>query len=103
VRQEVCRTLTAPKAALDDLVTTLVVTDFQDVDVVRMPAPEGVYIHGLVLEGATWRPTERTLVECTTKLRVPFPVVLLSAATPWAARSKVRAGGGDANGRGGGG
>lgn len=91
VRQEVCRGLASPKPALDDLITTLVVTDFQDADAVRMPAAEGVYIHGFVLEGAAWRPTERTLVECTTKLRVPFPVLLLSAATPWAARAKVRA------------
>lgn len=89
VRQEVCRGLASPKPALDDLITTLVVTDFQDADAVRMPAADGVYIHGLVLEGATWRPTERTLVECTTKLRVSFPVLLLSAATPWAARAKA--------------
>jgi hypothetical protein len=68
------------------------ITDLPDVEAVRTPPPvgDGVFVTGLVVEGALWSKAERTLVECSPKeLTSVLPVVHISAATPWTARTKA--------------
>ena len=45
------------------------------------PAPEGVFIHGLYLEGASWNKTAKNLEEATSSkdTYVPFPKLQVSA------------------------
>ncbi len=69
------------------------VTDIGAGDTVRTSpgSGEGVYVRGLMLEGAAWSKTEKTLVECVPKeLYSPFPVVLVTAVSNMTARNKVR-------------
>ena len=52
----------------------------QRVESVKSPPQEGVYIHGLFLEGAGWLRDESALRESEPKtLYVPLPILLVSA------------------------
>jgi dynein heavy chain len=74
--QEVTRA--RDKWALDDVVMFTEVTKFDESDV-REPPAEGIYIHGLYLEGCTWSKKEMSLVDSPPKLLVsPLPVLFIT-------------------------
>lgn len=84
MKQEVCRKHQKPtdsvKWALDDIVYKTEVQHNERVESVKSPPQEGVYIHGLFLEGAGWLRDESALRESEPKtLYVPLPILLVSA------------------------
>jgi len=69
----------ADKWALDDVVYRTEVQSFERVEQVRQAPPEGVYIHGLFLDGAAYDKKEGILVESEPKrLYVPLPILYVS-------------------------
>lgn len=75
VKQEVTRRHAADNWALDDVLLVSEVTRFVDAGAVRDAPPEGVYIHGLHLEGCGWSGKEGRLVPAEPKkLLCPLPV-----------------------------
>lgn len=81
-RQEVTRRHKAEKWALDDVVLVSTVTEHLDLRRLKMPPSEGVYIHGLYLEGGSWDKKDGKLVESHPKeLYTPMPVMLVTAVT----------------------
>jgi len=80
VKQEVTRKHAGDKWALDDVVMVSDVTRFQDPGAVREAPNEGVFIHGLFLEGGSWNAKEGTLVDPEPKkLFAPVPVMHVTA------------------------
>ena len=80
MKQEVTRKHKADKWALDDVVYHTEVTTYERPDQVRAAPSEGIYVHGLSLEGAGWNKAEGTLVESEAKkLFVPLPVLYVTA------------------------
>ncbi len=80
MKQEVMRKHRADKWALDDVVYHTAVTSHETVDQIRAPPSEGVYIHGLFLDGAGWSIKENNIVESLPKkLFVQMPVLHVSA------------------------
>eukprot|EP01028_Stygiella_incarcerata_P006636 TRINITY_DN270_c0_g1_i1.p1 TRINITY_DN270_c0_g1~~TRINITY_DN270_c0_g1_i1.p1 ORF type:complete len:4523 (-),score=1222.92 TRINITY_DN270_c0_g1_i1:192-13760(-) len=76
VRQEVTR---AHKWALDDVVLRTEVTNREESELRDVPT-EGVYIHGLFLEGAQWDKRHDCLVEQAPKILFsPLPVLYVTA------------------------
>ncbi|CAG0887043.1 unnamed protein product [Darwinula stevensoni] len=77
MRQEVTR---AHKGwALDSVVLQNLVTKFNKEDITESP-PEGVYVYGLFLEGATWDKKKSKLAESRPKvLYEPLPVLYIYA------------------------
>ena len=74
--QEVTRA--RDKWALDDVVMFTEVTKFEEADVREAPA-EGIYVHGLYLEGCSWNKKEMTLVDSPPKVLVaPLPVLFIT-------------------------
>jgi dynein heavy chain len=70
-----------PRWALDDAVQASEVTRFADAAAVKEAPAEGVYVHGLFLEGAAWGAKEGRLVEARVgELLAPLPVVHVTAA-----------------------
>ena len=97
VQQEVCRAMLAGDNAagvsLDDLILSCKVTSFDADERVRVPPSilDGVYVNGLVLEGAVWNKAEKALGESPPKvLTTPFPVVQVMALSQKIAKSRVR-------------
>lgn len=81
-RQEVTRRHKNEKWALDDVVLVSSVTEHLDLRRLKMPPSEGVYIHGLYLEGCSWDKKDGKLVESHPKeLYTPMPVILVTAVT----------------------
>ena len=79
MKQEVTRKHKAEKWALDDVIYHTEVTEFNGEQQVRSPPPEGIYIHGLFLDGAAWGKHEGHLIESTPKvLFVGLPVLLVT-------------------------
>jgi dynein heavy chain len=77
VRQEVTRSHTG--WALDDVAVYTEVTKHDPEDVKDGP-PEGVYVHGLYLDGCGWSKKESKLIEAPPKvLFVPIPCMWVSA------------------------
>ena len=80
MKQEVTRKHKQEKWALDDVIYRTETTSFERVDQVRSPPPEGVYSHGLFMDGAAWGKSEGTIVESEPKkLFASCPVLFLSA------------------------
>ena len=52
MKQEVVRKHKAEKWSLDDVVDRTEVTSFENVGKIKEPISEGVYVHGLFIEGA---------------------------------------------------
>ena len=74
--QEVTRA--REKWALDDVVMFTEVTKLEEADVREAPA-EGIYVHGLYLEGCSWSRKEMTLVDSPPKVLVaPLPVLFIT-------------------------
>eukprot|EP00937_MAST-01D_sp_MAST-1D-sp2_P000194 g194.t1 len=81
VKQEVGRKHRKDAWALDDLVYHTEVTAY-DADKVRKGPPEGVYIHGLFMDGAAWSKRPGCIVEAQPKqLFAPIPAILVTANT----------------------
>jgi len=82
-RQEITRRHKAEKWALDDVVLVSSVTDHTDLKKVKLPPSEGVYVHGLFLEGASWDRREggRIVESHAKELFTPLPVLHVSAVT----------------------
>jgi dynein heavy chain len=80
--QEVTRLHTADKWALDDVVFHTEVTEFERAEQVRQGPREGVFIHGLFLDGAGWSRGEGTVVESEPKkMFAVLPVLFVTAVT----------------------
>merc|ERR1711871_363084 len=83
MNQEVVLNHKAEKWALDDVVTHSEVTQYADETHVKQAPKEGVYVHGLFLDGASWSKEDGgTLVEMEPKkLYTPLPVLYISGVT----------------------
>jgi dynein heavy chain len=91
MRQEVTRVHHHDKWALDDVVFHTEVTEYERPEQVRQPPREGVFIHGLWLDGAAWGRADGTLVESEPKkLFSPLPILFVTAVTK--AQKKNRSG-----------
>jgi dynein heavy chain, axonemal len=77
MKQEVNRRHSADKWALDDVVMMSTVTHpARDFENLKETAPEGVFVHGLYLDGATWSKGGNRLVDAEPKeLYNPLPVL----------------------------
>jgi len=84
-KQEITRRHKAEKWALDDVLLTTEVMEYTDIKKIKGPPEEGVYIHGLILEGCTWgpnpsKPKDKILLESIPKeLFSNLPVLYVSA------------------------
>jgi len=82
MKQEVARKHRAERWALDDIVYHTEVTLFERPEQIKQPPPEGIYIHGLFLEGAGWNASDAHLVESHPKVLFgPFPILWITANT----------------------
>ena len=82
VQQEVTRAHAADKWALDGVALNSEVTEYDRVEQVRNPPPEGVYISGLFLDGATWDKSVNSLAESAPKvLFCDMPILFVTAVT----------------------
>ena len=82
MRQEVTRQHKQDGWALDAVVFHCEVTEFARAEQVRAAPKEGVYVHGLVLDGAAWSKGDASLVESEPKkLFAPLPVLYVTAVT----------------------
>ncbi|CAN0142261.1 unnamed protein product, partial [Pylaiella littoralis] len=82
VQQEVTRAHKADRWSLDGVVLHTEVTEFEKSEQVKAPPKEGVYIHGLYLDGAQWNRGENSLVESKPKeLFSSVPVMYVTAVT----------------------
>jgi dynein heavy chain len=81
MKQEVTRKHKSEKWALDDVVLKSEVTNFESKSQVKNQPDEGIYVHGLSLEGAAWSRAEATLAESEPKiLYTDLPVLYITAA-----------------------
>ena len=82
-RQEITRRHKNEKWALDDVVLVSTVTEHTDLRRIKYPPAEGVYIHGLYLEGCSWEKRDggRLTESHAKELFTPLPVLLVSAVT----------------------
>lgn len=84
MKQEVARRNRWP---LDAVLLASEVTKLPDEGAVRQPPDDGVYVHGLFLDGAAWSAREGKLVDAAPKaLFCPLPVVHISAVQAGAKR-----------------
>ena len=82
VQQEVTRAHAADRWALDGVALNSEVTEYDRVEQVRNPPPEGVYISGLFLDGATWDKSGNALAESLPKaLFCDMPILFVTAVT----------------------
>jgi len=78
-RQEVCRRHAKENWALDDMVDSSEVLKYEK-DELRKGPEEGVYIHGLFLDGCKWDKAKGRLVDSDPKvLHAPLPVIHIGA------------------------
>merc|ERR1711865_802436 len=80
MKQEVTRKHKGESWALDDVTYHTEATQMSNFDHVRASAPEGIYIHGLYLDGGAYNKQEQIMCEQEPKkLFVSLPVLLVSA------------------------
>lgn len=80
--QEVTRKHKQDAWALDDVIYHTEVTDFDGAAQVKSKPAEGVYIHGLFLDGCAWSKGDGSLVESEPKvLFCPLPVLYVTGTT----------------------
>lgn len=77
VRQEVNRRHAADKWALDDIVlTSEVIHPAKDVDGIKDPPNEGVFVYGMHIDGCSWSGKDNRLVDSEPRrLYYPLPVM----------------------------
>jgi len=81
-RQEVTRRHAAEKWALDDVVIKTDPLSEMDHKRIKTAPAEGVYVHGLFLEGCSWNKQTKMLRESAPKeLFCPLPVLAVTAVT----------------------
>jgi dynein heavy chain len=77
-RQEVCRKHAKENWALDDVVNLTKVVNMEKAEV-RRPPDEGIYVHGLFLDGCKWDKPGNKLVDSTPKvIYSELPVLLVT-------------------------
>ena len=77
-RQEVCRKHAKENWALDDVVNLTKVVNMEKAEV-RRPPDEGIYVHGLFLDGCRWDKPGNKLVDSTPKvIYSELPVLLVT-------------------------
>ena len=82
MKQEVTRAHVADRWSLDDVVLHTEVTEFAGSTNVKKAPSEGVYIHGLFLDGCSWNKQDNTVVESEPKkLFAALPVLYVTAVT----------------------
>ena len=82
VQQEVTRAHKADNWALDSIVIHADVTETYNPDNLKNSAKEGVFIHGLFMDGAAWNHHDSTITESAPKtLFSSMPVMLVNAMT----------------------
>lgn len=75
---------------LDKMVLDTEVTEFSSVESIVGSATNGAFIHGLVLDGASWSSADQTLVECLPKvLRFDMPILHVMCVTTVQKRNKT--------------
>eukprot|EP01042_Synura_sphagnicola_P000006 gene6-7_t len=80
VQQEITRGHKGESWTLDSVVTLSEVSDIDSVEAVKSAPKEGVYIHGLYMDGAAWSMKETTIVESASKkLFAPLPLLLVTS------------------------
>jgi dynein heavy chain, axonemal len=90
MRQEVTRSHAADRWALDDIQFHTEVTEFINAESVKKAAVEGVLVHGLFLDGASWSRAANTLVESEPKkLFASLPVLYVTAITSHQKKGKA--------------
>ncbi len=82
MKQEVARTHKKEDWALDDVVYTTDITEFDRPEQIRGPPRGGVYIHGLFLEAAAWSKAERCVVASSRDVCSYTPSLPLSVRDP---------------------
>ena len=91
MKQEVCRAHKSEKWSLNDMIYVSEVTAFSSPDQIKSSPDEGIYIDGLVLEGAGFDPRQNCLVESEPKvLHSPLPVLHITAMSRVKAVAKKR-------------
>ena len=81
VQQEITRAHKAENWALDSVVLHAEITDLSH-ESVRHGPKEGVYVHGLFLDGAAWNVSDNSIIESPPKkLFSQIPVMLVTAVT----------------------
>jgi len=79
MKQEVTRKHRSEKWSLDNVVYHTEITKFERIDQVKNPPEEGIYIHGLFLDGAAWSKQDGQLVESQPKtLFVSLPILYIT-------------------------
>eukprot|EP01029_Cantina_marsupialis_P005375 TRINITY_DN157_c1_g2_i1.p1 TRINITY_DN157_c1_g2~~TRINITY_DN157_c1_g2_i1.p1 ORF type:complete len:3733 (+),score=1529.44 TRINITY_DN157_c1_g2_i1:1436-11200(+) len=92
MKQEVTRLHKGDKWALDDVVYQTEVTQFDSLEKVRNPPKEGVYIHGLFLDGGKWDKSVNHLMESEPKkMFAPLPVLYVTGVTKAQKKAKSSA------------
>jgi dynein heavy chain len=82
MKQEITRAHRKDEWALDDIVYHAVVKKMARVDQVGQRPDEGVFVHGLYLDGAGWSSRQESLVESEPKkLFYPLPIIHVTATT----------------------
>ena len=82
VQQEVTRAHSKDKWALDSMVVHTEMTEFDNPSQVRSVPKEGVYTHGLFLDGAAYSKADGSLIESAPKvLFAPVPLMMITAVT----------------------
>lgn len=82
VQQEVTRAHSKDKWALDNMVVHTEMTELDSASQVRSTPKEGVYIHGLFLDGAAYSKKDDSLIESEPKvLFASVPLMMTTAVT----------------------
>jgi len=68
MKQEVTRKHKSEKWALDDVVYHTEITTFERMEQVQTPPAEGIYVHGLFLDGAAWSRPNSCLIDSQPKV-----------------------------------
>jgi dynein heavy chain len=89
MKQEVTRRHKSEMWALDDMIYHTDVTGMHGKEQVRAAPAEGIFMHGLYLDGGAWSKTDKTLVEQEPKKLFQLLPVLLVSANIGAAQVKV--------------
>jgi dynein heavy chain len=80
VQQEVTRGHKNDEWSLDSVSVATEVTEFLNPELIKAPPREGVFLHGLFLDGAGWDRPDRSLRESEPKkLFTPLPVMHVTA------------------------
>jgi dynein heavy chain len=91
MKQEVCRAHKSEKWSLNDMIYVSEVTAFSSPEQIKSSPDEGIYIQGLMLEGAGFDRRQNCLVESEPKiLHSPLPVLHITAMSRVKAAAKKR-------------